>query len=317
MTSLRRNSTFVRVLLALLCLTCSVEAGGRLHHGPVCNGLDAPCAPRRPTYGYTPTTWRRWPGIQTSAPQPTRAPEELPVPPSESRPSVEPELPPVAAEEAPLVPTETEPPLPPQSTEPVAPPFEDSPPAPPAEGEPKQGPESLPAEPTPTTTAPADNLFDPPATGPATEPAPDSEESPPAMPADDPFKDDPFKDDPTPAGPTVEPAKGGANEQRGAPALLGAHAGGAAPWTRTARDSRGPELKPYGQESEPRRLSHSARPPETQAAWPTHTAARRNPLRSASPKVSPRGIVPTSGWTEDRPATQVSSAGRANPLRAR
>lgn len=313
------QNTTIRVALILLWLCANVEAGGRLHHGPVCNGLDVPCAPKRPTYGYTPTTWRRWPSIQTSA-VPTRAPEELPTPAKEARPSVEPDEPIVAPEEAPLMPTEPDSTLPPPSAEPIAPPFEDTPPSPPAETEPKQEPptDTPPAEAAPTeVTPPLDNLFDPPSTEPAAEAAPGAEVGPPAMPAEDPFKDDPFKDDPAPSAPTEEPPKGGTYEQRGAPALLGRN--GAAGWNSASRATEvateGPELKPYARAGEPRRLSESPRGADRPEVLPVSASEKRNPLRATPTKARARSVVPTANWSEERPAAQVSSAVRPNPLR--
>lgn len=319
------QSTTVRVGLALLWLCGSLEAGGRLHHGPVCNGLDVPCAPKRPTYGYTPTTWRRWPSIQTSA-VPTRAPEELPTPAKDSRPHVEPDAPSMAPEEVPLMPTEPDSTSPP-SADPIAPPFEDTPPSPPAELEPKQAPS---AEPLPTTEGPAetpttetppsaatpplDNLFDPPSTEPATEAAPGAEVGPPAMPAEDPFKDDPFKDDPAPA---EEAPKGGTYNERGAPALLGRS--GTNRWNSAPREAevavQGPELKPYARVGEPRRLSQAPRNTAAPDVLPVSAAEKRNPLRASGAKSRARTVVPTASWTEERPAAQVSSAIRPNPLR--
>jgi hypothetical protein len=311
--------TTSRVALVLLWLCASVEAGGRLHHGPVCNGLEVPCAPKRPTYGYTPTTWRRWPSIQISA-APTRAAEELPTPAKDGRPNVEPDEPIVAPEEPPLVPSEPDSTLPPPSAEPIAPPFEDTPPSPPTEAEPKQTPpaDSPPAEAAPTdATPPLDNLFDPPSTEPAAGAAPGAEVGPPVMPAEDPFKDDPFKDDPSPSAPAEDPPKGGTYEQRGAPALLGR--GGANRWNSAAREtdvaSEGPELNPYARPGELRRLPESPRNAGRPEVLPASVSEKRNPLRATPSKARARTVVPTAGWSEERPAAQVSSAVRPNPLR--
>lgn len=322
------QTTTLRVTLALMCLCGSLQAGGRFHPAPVCNGLDVPCAPKRPTYGYTPTTWRRWPSIQTSD-TPTRAPEELPTPAKDRRPSVEADEPNMTPDDAPLVPTEPDATLPPPSAEPIAPPFEDTPPSPPAETEPQQSPaDAPPAAEGPADAPPADapppldNLFDPPSTEPAAEAAPGAEVGPPAMPAedpfkDDPFKDDPFKDDPAPAGPPADEApKGGTYEQRGAPALLGRRdaQGWNSPTREAAVAAEGPELKPYSQAAQPRRLSESANPEQRPKVLPVSASEKRNPLRTTSAKSPARPVVPAASWSDERPA---SSNVRANPLRAR
>src|SRR3954469_828336 len=105
----------LRNLLTASAIVCTalpgpVLAGGHYHAGPVCN--EVTCVPRRLTYGYTPTNWRRWPGA-LAAGAVTPAPEELPTPATErggtQAPPAEKREPAMTPEESPLVPSDRAP----------------------------------------------------------------------------------------------------------------------------------------------------------------------------------------------------------------
>jgi hypothetical protein len=202
----------------------SVAQGVHYHGGVRCNSghcgspLSGPCVPQRMTYGYVPTSWRRWPTdhvatgpLPEQIPTPAKEPrsrtksDELPMPsgdpgdtsPADGSPQLpadEPSLTPPFGSEPATPPFGNEPqtppfgdaaPVPPPSTDPLAvPPLavppSDEPPTPPADA-----PESTPAT-DPTTTDAA-----PPESTPTNATPPLDSDGPPTLPTDDPFKDDP------------------------------------------------------------------------------------------------------------------------------
>src|SRR5206468_3610767 len=106
-----KNAT-LRLTMILACL-CSTARGGE---GFYCNTRDGACVPKRLTYGYTPTTWRRWPNEGT--PNVARpAAEQIPTP-AKQPPATGPDMTP---EEAPLTPTPDESPLVPTDRTPSTP----------------------------------------------------------------------------------------------------------------------------------------------------------------------------------------------------
>ena len=206
-----------------------VAQGVHYHGGVRCNSghcgspLSGPCVPERMTYGYVPTSWRRWPTDHVAAgplpekiptpakePRSRTKPDELPMPSGEPRdsapadtspqlPSEQPAITPPFGSEPAAPPFGSEPqtppfgdaaPVPPPSTDPLAVPPSDEPPAPPADA-----PESAPATATTTTDAAA------PESTPTNATPPLDRDGPPTLPADDPFKDDPEA--------VLEPAPGG------------------------------------------------------------------------------------------------------------
>ncbi len=193
-----------------LCGPLTAEAqrpcvGGMCRHGlPYHQCLAVGCAPKRDSYGYYPTSWRRWPN-ELAAATPTPAAEAGPTP-DESQPStteqdsgprLQPEQPRIAPEEGTLIPSESE-------TEPTAPeaapslpaeeemlPFQDAPPQPPSDTSNEPQLPGLPSTDMPLV--------------PDEEPAIPSnplDDAPPTMPDDNPFLDDPIQPESTTPSPT-------------------------------------------------------------------------------------------------------------------
>ena len=277
--------------------------------------LEVGCAPRRITYGYYPTTWRRWPTemlAPTPTPAATPAAEQLPSPAAGEQPSgkIEPEQPTIAPDDATLVPTEQqpEPEKPVPTTQPdTMLPYADKPPELPAET-----PGGLPA--APSSPAPTKQDF------PAPAPSPPAEDAPPTMPDDNPFKDDPpapsvkleSPDSKAPDSKTtykqtsliVPATERGANARWRVSGKPEVAAAGAARVTRI----------PAGQE--PALVRPSERVADGAALVPAATPARHNPLRLTATGTRQASITPTAAWTaaEREPAGAMVPVGR-NPLR--
>ena len=77
-----------------LCLSMATSAVAQGIPGPVrCpKGLGVGCAPKRDTYGYYETSWRKWPTARAES-EPRRTPEQVPTPAVETPPSGEPQQP--------------------------------------------------------------------------------------------------------------------------------------------------------------------------------------------------------------------------------
>jgi hypothetical protein len=215
LTRLKSSHSFMiaALVISVVVPECIAQGVRPCKNGSCGSPLAGPCVPARVTYGYVPTSWRRWPTDHAAAD--TKGPEQLPTPAThpETEPLPEPAIPGTAlpgplepggatteprkkaADEsltppfgdAPTPSFSDEPPAfgdepqaPPSAADPLADPFGDQPPTPPAD---------VPSEPP---AAPSDVK---PSTG--TPPTLDSD-GPPAMPEEDLFKDDPFKDDPDP-----------------------------------------------------------------------------------------------------------------------
>ncbi len=277
----------------VVCMVCglqlAVDAAPRVYPPAAScpNALDGSCAPKRATYGYVPTTWRRWP-TNGDPEVPKRNPEQVPTPAAvpSKKPAVktEPEF------EGPIVTPEEET-LPPPGNAPSmqspnledAPVFDDTPPTPPAEA-PAATPDASDA------IVPGDDVPTPPGDSDA------------AMPEDeDPFKDEPIDTEGTSGsrGPSklrLDPASGESSTVRWKvnkdPAL--ARAGG----------KRG---------EEPRRLQAV----DGRGSAPINSAERpTNPLRSAEDATTQR-VVPTANWSKSAPqANEAAGTWRRNPLRA-
>jgi hypothetical protein len=302
-------------LTMILASLCSTAQGGE---GFYCNTRDGACVPKRLTYGYTPTTWRRWPNEGT--PSVARPPaEQIPTPARQTPPSTGPGTTPATPDEAPLTPTPDESPLVPTDSVPsgstpsaeplLTPPFDDTPPAPP------QGPESG-SNPPAATTAPGEttvpkSLAEPPSR--IRSALPDAD-PPPAMPDDDPFKDDL----PGPPNPLDEPTKKGA---RLTPAVDENIRTTATRWQSPARAAEaiveGPQLKPIPSSEEPRRLQPVDEKAEgTVALPPVNVPVKHNPLRAAAQERRSDRVVPTANWTVEQRASTATAASRRNPLRS-
>jgi hypothetical protein len=282
-----------------------------------------PCVPGRVTFGYFPTTWRRWPTELEELPA-QEAPEPLPAP-GETKPGAP------AEPGAPKAPTEPEkgPLEPPFGAQPQAPPGEEPPLAPPFET-PGQVPPALPESKEP---APFDPTV-PPQTAPSADmPAPATEEPlpppdkdlPPTMPEDDPFKDDPETEVGPPPAETPKPEESPKAEESPKPVAESAPDQSARQETLRwqVASEGGAELMPgmpADGRHEPRRLQT---PGEQAAPAPLPAGAmRENPLRTTKPGGFRRAIVPTAAVRErfsDASAATASgttAVWRANPLRS-
>lgn len=289
-------------LTMILGSLCSTAQGGE---GFYCNTRDGACVPKRLTYGYTPTTWRRWPNEGTpSVARP--AAEQIPTPAKQTPPTTGPGATPTTPEDMPLTPTREDAPLVPTDSVPggstpsaeplLTPPFDDTPPAPP------QGPESGSNPPAATTTP-----------GEMTTPK-SLAEPPPTMPDDDPFKDDP----PGPPIPPEEPTKKGARLTPNGDENMRTTA---TEWQSPAKTAEvfveGPQLKPIPAADEPRRLQPVDEKTEgTVALPPVNVPVKHNPLRAAAQERRSDRVVPTANWTVEQRASTATAAARRNPLRS-
>jgi hypothetical protein len=308
MISPKNVSLRLTMILASLCTTAQ---GGE---GYYCNTRDGACVPKRLTYGYTPTTWRRWPNEGTpnvARPAAEQIPTPAKQPPGATGPGTTPEDMPLTPtpDESPLVPTDSAPSgSTPSAEPPLMPPFDDTPPAPP------QGQEGD-AKP-PAATAPDDmpapkSLAEPPSR--IQSALPDSD-PPPAMPDDDPFKDDP----PGPPIPPEEPTKKGARLK---PSVEENVRTTATRWQSPAKTAEtiaeGPQLTPITSADEPRRLQPVDEKTEgTVALPPANVPAKHNPLRAAAHERRSERVVPTASWTVEQRASTATAASRRNPLRS-
>jgi hypothetical protein len=321
---MKKLTVYLALILGGTCLVA--KGGGRMHHyhgGMVCN--DAMCVPRRVTFGYTPTTWRRFPtNEEPSAPE--AAPEQLPTPAAEppageSSPFRGPAITP---EDAPLMPTE--PGLePPGGETPLIPPFDDAAPAPPSTSPPPSSaaPSSIPPLTSPSSVPPS-ALPDMPAE--LNAPAGDSD-PPPAMPDDDPFKDDPVAPLPSPGSSTRHLPEGPGQLLSGQPAAVR--------WQSNVRTTAGalagaslsgPKLGgavslgavSNGEEAEPARLPAGELAPGMRAQpLPAQETMRPNPLRAGGNTTMTEAIVPTVGLsTSSESFAAPAEPLKPNPLRA-
>jgi hypothetical protein len=326
---------FARVGLLVTCLGLTIPAAAEVQSVPGVPGfahrqkcLEVGCAPKRDTFGYYPTTWRRWPTEElVSTPTPTPAAEQLPPPtatPAEQPPpmKIEPDQP-AATPEAPgertLVPTEPEPALPegaPTTPEPKLQPdtmlpFEDRPPSPPPDSPSEPGLPGLPAapsEPAPDTVPGAQ----PPAQ------VPPSQDAPPTMPDDDPFKDDPPVPGPEPQTPAAKATdKQTSCNKPASEAMQNA----ALHWRVVAQEAvgqvdEGPINRvPAGEE--PALVTPPAAPATNlSGTLSAVTPALRNPLRLAAASTPDAQVIPTASWTGHRRRSPAApAADRRNPLR--
>lgn len=277
------NKTGLTCLLTIVSFTAlTVEAGGPYFPTVGChNGMNAPCAPKRVTFGYSTTCWRRWPTDRMTE-KDVAKPEEIPTPtPAKSDSKTEPAKddtgPSIVPEPDNLVPTEPDGPR----TEPILSPTEDSPPEPPAE--------------SPTTPETPDALTLPDAEPKEAAPMPPTTMDDLLEPkAED---QDPFKDEPTPA-----PDSGAARTRGRSNAADNA----SVRW-RTSSSA------PMANQGPPKRLAGA---PARLPAAPV-TAGNVNPLRATANNPKGREVVPAANWaTEETLSASKSDRTRRNPLRA-
>ncbi len=309
------------VAAAIVLGCCGVVEGGNGHcvaspcNSPYCG----PCIPERVSYGYFPTTWRRWP-TEPAEPAAGQQPEELPTPSEPATPAIP---------ETPLEPTPPDAAGPEQPDElPVEPPFGEGPAKPPADESPIQlpfGEEPPPFDDAPPAlpTEPKDSLlpaFDPtvapeampseelPEPGKQESPVPDSD-LPPTMPDDDPFKDDPQQD----IGPPAEPAPKSSTRDE----FDRIRQQASTRWLHTAEapgQLRESPALPLPDGDEPGRLEADG----DKAQSPLLPGRRDNPLRSARRTSRPGRIVPAASFSAADTATATGRGvrWRANPLRS-
>ncbi len=329
---------FVGATLVVACWSVIAVAGDR--YVPALGCTSGPgCVPARITYGYYPTTWRRWPTARHDSSK--GEPEQLPTP--AKVPSKDGKLAP-EEDSAPKPPTEVQ--TPPAET-PTAPREEMKGPA--AESEtPLPLPFEEPLDTQPETkakeepgtpplidsTVPTESPTDlPPTEGPP-EPPKSDDEVPTGIKSldEDPFKDEPAKDDDAP----VPPAKSG-QRQKQVEKSLGKNETNQ--WRVINRTPNGvaqkASVKRATSNDEPRRLQQldvdaglESGPSLIQAdaraaSIPVESGAKsanaisNNPLRSASAGAGADRVLPTASWTAVQPSAETSTTGgwRANPLR--
>jgi hypothetical protein len=325
-------------LAAMIVCCCASLASAQMAahprfygHGEACYGPDGQCAPRRVTYGYYPTSWRRWPHegpmhakkpetIRTPTPaKPATKPQEEPTKPRdeetrptapEARPEEDTMLPPPEEPE-----TRSPPSMMPSFDEEPGQPFRESPPS--DEGLPR-----TPLTPGPPTTPGESSPFEGlPSRSPATAP-PAADDAPPTMPTDDPFKDDPPSPPPStegesPRGETHELPAPEKETQRIVPARWQTpNKGGQQPSPETVDAPNAIESSVAEPTLLPADHARDAKPSEE--APPD--GGRQNPLRTGKARIIPKVPQPTvqqaSHWVSETTEKSASKPGlRQNPLR--
>jgi hypothetical protein len=328
---------FAGATLIVACLSVIALAGDRRTPGPACTSGPG-CVPARITYGYYPTTWRRWPTARQGSSKPD--PEQLPTPakaPKDAKPSTE-------EDSAPKPPTDTQtPPAETPSTpreemkgpaaEPETPlplPFEE-----PLDAQPDTKPKEEPGTPPLLdSTAPTESPADPTPTEGPPEPPKGDDEVPTGGKSleDDPFKDEPAKDDDAP----VPPAKSGQRQPRVEKSLGKNETNQWRVINRTPNTvAQKASFKRATSSDEPRRLQQldvdaglesgpsliqvdaNAASSPVDRSVKSPNAISGNPLRSASAGTGTDRVLPTASWTAVQPSSETSTNGgwRANPLR--
>lgn len=321
----QKNLSLVAVIVLGIC---GVARGG---HGPYtvghCNSpTGEPCFPKRESYGYFPTTWRRWPKPDAEAaagrqPEPLSTPAAQPTPTTEPESQGQPTQPETGAPKQPAGPPfgeeppfqETPPPLqetplPPLEETPL-PPFDAPPRLPPAESDKTTQP--LIDSTVRPDASPSNQMPEPP--GRQELPAPDAD-LPPTMPNEDPFKDDPESKISPPRGAAPKSDESTRDEFNEAPPQAASRwrmSGGAAPERLHVSHAM-----PIPDGDEPRRLETDDDNAESEVM--PRRCRRANPLRRASPSKRPESIVPTAEFTGAATAAADvdGPAWRRNPLRS-
>jgi hypothetical protein len=316
----------IYVIAILICSISTAQAGGgKFPPGGPCGPNGVACIPPRMSYGYYPTTWRRWPTDTGAQPKKTEA-EPVPTPPpaqqlpprTEERPAApSQEQPPsgMTPEPLPTFPIETEPGTPGEPQLPFPPATEDFPPQPPAKAEPRtEGSQPTP----PTDTLPTELPPQPPAD---VEPTPSEieatpqEKQPSLMPPDDPFGDEaPRANEPS----EETPSKGGVLEPK---ETIEASPRRTFSWHAPAKAASLASTASAVGLDVPKVTARLAPPPPAELAaagdWsPSEATAKSNPLRAATLRPREDRVVPTANWTAGAVTSPVpASPARANPLR--
>ena len=305
------KKTLACTALILVSSCLLAVGGGRGYPNAGCpNGPDGHCIPQRITYGYYPTTWRRWPTDTRAATRPE--PEVLPTPAKEPPPKSESETPSKTPSETPIqipseapiqipsepssqIPSETPrevPSLPtekePATTEPGAElplplPSDDGPPAPPRA--PKINAKELaPPEDSPAPPAQSEALPDAPKT---LIPKPD----------DDPFQDEPAKENDAPAAKPAKPRSGRSRSEH--------RLGQQEPirWRVTAKTQtlvdQSVPLTPAYLGEEPQRLPSIERGGDGDPSPLPVNLTKSNPFRSPISKPRADRVLPTASWSAE------------------
>ena len=322
----------VTATAVVLLGACSAAAAGGYRYVTSCPHGPGSCIPQRTTFGYYPTSWRRWPtdgrgSAAKAEPEPVPVPpaaKELPAPEGAKSPTIAPQETPErpVPQPPPSAPIDEMPSLPaepgPSKTEPMelpfTPPGEDVPPEPPRSEQPSAEPPR--ATPGPSKPSPLDRLLEPAA---PTEITPDDSQSPAQIPEESHSGDEPSPNKSTPSD--AAPTKGAG----GGPMLPRTEPQSAFHWHGARRkgivgetekkDVIAPAEAPITTDAsqEPRRLPPlNVGPTRFGAA----ALARANPLRSLAPQPADDRVVPTANWTAVRPiAESVVEGSRSNPLR--
>lgn len=292
----------------MLCLSMATNAVAQGIPGPVrCpKGLGVGCAPKRDTYGYYETSWRKWPTARAES-SPRRTPEQVPTPAVETPPSSEPQQPKITPDD-----------VAPGATQPATPagpdaglPFDDHPGAPPKEPVIEPDLPGLPGLPPKTTEPPAGSGSP---DLPSELQSPTMLDTPPIMPDDDPFKDDPQQ----------PPTK----ESRAAPEAPGLKLTPASPiedqmglrWRATGKPAAATEIATrtsFVAPLAPVEVAHATEVEAIALELPTDDApARSNPLRGGNRPLRDPQVVRTAAWSAEESAPAASTqAARRNPLR--
>ena len=293
-----------------LCLSMATSALAQGIPGPVrCpKGLGVGCAPKRDTYGYYETSWRKWPTARAES-APRRVPEQVPTPAVEAPPNTEPQQPKITPDD--VAPGTTQPATP--SNPDAGLPFDDHPGAPPKEPVIEPDLPGLPGLPPKTTEPPA-------ASGspdlPAELQSPTMPDAPPIMPDDDPFKDDaeqpPAKESramPADPGLRLTPPSG-VEDQMGLR------------WRTSGKQAAAVEKETVKRTSfaAPPALAETVPAAEVAAIaveLPDDEApARSNPLRTGGRPLRDPQVVRTAAWSADESSAAANTQpARRNPLR--
>ena len=304
------NKTNVACVAGILLCSCWQAKSAPTNYPPTgCpTGTDGGCAPRRITYGYYPTTWRRWPN---EGPTPVKAqPDSLPTPAKKDPlPKVEADVPVAPSEEMPMFPTDNEPAAPEQSLESsLVPPFDDSAPEPPKED---SGEREFPGG-EPRRPGTRDEL--PPGPGKVELPAPSTEDLPPTMPEEDPFKDEP-EPNKTSAIRTLQLQTTQIRLEDSTNLRASGH------W-RTTQMSAAPAEKPTIKQLPMGENPGLVPPTDDQAVtMPQRMESNKlrasvNPLRTAVSRPREQHVVPAASWSsESQKTSDPTAVWRLNPLR--
>ena len=303
----KKNVAYVAVIF--LCSCWQAQSAPTYPPAECSNGAEGGCTPRRITYGYYPTNWRRWPSEGPTPAQPQ--PESLPMPAKkEPLPKVEPDLPISPSEEVPLFPTDNEPATPEKSLESsLVPPFDDSAPEPPKDNSGEMGvPDGAPRRPSTSQDLP-------PGPDKVELPAPSTEDLPPSMPEEDPFKDEPEPNKTSGIRKLQLQTTQISSKESTISQVNGQWRTTQVP--ATATETSTVKRLPMGEEPGLVPLASDQAVTRPRSAQSSNFQRRGNPLRTTAIRPGEHHVVPTASWSSDSPKTiDPATEWRQNPLRA-